>query len=188
MRTVVLHGEKAAGRVALVDDGDYELVMQYRWNVLEIRRPGKRPGSVLIHGPYAAANVSVKKGLPAARMHKLITGWPITDHIDHNGLNNCRYNLREATHTQNVRNARPQNGRSSGYKGVSWFKAGGKWRADIRVNGKLIYLGLFTDEIKAAQEYDAAALKHFGEFANPNFPTAADVPIGQLGWDFGLSA
>src|SRR5258708_9050696 len=62
MRTVPLHGKKAAGRVAVVDDEDYELVSPYRWHVLENPRPGR------INGPYAAA------GHSHVLMHNLILG------------------------------------------------------------------------------------------------------------------
>lgn len=91
-----------------------------------------------------------------------------TDHIDGNKLNNQKTNLRIATRTENARNQRPVRGGSSQYKGVGWHKAANKWRADIRINGELKYLGLFTDEIQAAKSYNEAATKYFGEFAQIN--------------------
>jgi hypothetical protein len=163
MRTIPLHGPKAAGRVALVDDGDYALVMAYRWNVLERDRPGRHP-----IGPYATSN------LPdygtTILMHKLITGWPRTDHADHNGLNNQRSNLRPASRSQNGQNSRKQAGASSSaYKGVSWDPVNGRWLARICVAGVQRNLGRHETERSAACAYDAAAREAFGEFACLNF-------------------
>jgi hypothetical protein len=163
MMTVPLHGPKAAGRVARVDDGDYDLVMAHRWNVLEQDRPGHWP-----IGPYATTN------LPdygtTMLMHKLITGWPRTDHADHDGLNNQRYNLRPWTGGQNLQNARKRAGSSSVYKGVSWDKVNRNWLARICVEKHERNLGRYASEIDAAIAYDAAAREAFGEFACLNFP------------------
>ena len=163
MHIVPLYGQKASGRIALVDDADYDLVMQYRWNVLERDRPGHWP-----IGPYATSN------LPdygtTILMHKLITGWPQTDHRDHNGLNNQRDNLRRATGSQNLQNTRKRAGASSSYKGVSWDKVNNKWLARICVSGKQCNLGRYIEEVDAARAYDAAAIDAFGEFAFLNFP------------------
>ena len=163
METVTLHGKKAAGRVALVDDEDYDLVMGYRWNVKEEVRNG------LPHGPYATTLYTVEGKLRVMLMHKFLTGWPRTDHIDHNGLNNQRSNLRPATHAQNQQNARSGCGTSI-YKGVSWDKRARKWRAVIRPERVQRYLGFFVNEEDAARAYDAAALELYGEYACINFP------------------
>ena len=159
MKTVPLHGKVAAGRVTLVDDEDYDLVMQYRWTVREqVLHTG------VVYGPYAKANVPIG-GDVIVFMHKLLTGWPLTDHANGNGLDNQRSNLRPATHVQNSQNRRPFPGRSSRHKGVSWHRRARKWRADITVNGKLRYLGLFTSEEDAARAYTKASLATQGEYA-----------------------
>lgn len=88
------------------------------------------------------------------------------DHIDKNGLNNRRENLRLATKTENQRNQRKPKSNTSGYKGVSWFKLANKWRAYIVVDYKQIYLGLFNNIEDAAQAYREAAIKYHGEFAS----------------------
>lgn len=96
------------------------------------------------------------------------------DHIDpSNTLDNRKSNLRICTNRQNQMNKRPQKNGSSPYKGVSWKKEQSKWSSRIQANGKLRHLGYFLSELEAARAYDAAALRYFGEFAYPNFPTDA---------------
>lgn len=91
------------------------------------------------------------------------------DHKDGNGLNNRRYNLRIATNRQNAQNRPIPASNTSGYKGVSLYKRTGKWWTRIRVNGRLIHIGYFTDITEAAVAYDTAARHYFGEFARTNF-------------------
>ena len=96
--------------------------------------------------------------------------WP-NDKIDH--VNNVRndnriINLREATDVQNQGNRKIQVGGTSQYKGVSRFKQTCKWRADIKINHKQTYLGLYDNEEEAALAYNKAALEYFGEYAKIN--------------------
>jgi hypothetical protein len=172
MKTVPLYGKKAAGRVALVDDEDYDLVMQYRWHVKE--GPQSRNNGTA--GPYAMAN-DRRPGIPtrSIRMHILIMGRPYIDHINRNGLDNRRENLRTATHQQNSRNMSPRKDGLSPYKGVSFHSLNGRWRARIKVDGKYVSLGVYATQEEAARAYDAAARELFGEFACPNFPLAGQA-------------
>lgn len=106
-------------------------------------------------------------------MHVLLMGQPGVDHIDLNGLNNRRSNLRLATPSQNAANRPKQTGPyTSQYKGVSWHQAANKWRASIRVNGVRTHLGVFTDERQAAEAYDRAAYAAWGDFSLLNEESA----------------
>jgi hypothetical protein len=105
------------------------------------------------------------------QLHTFLTGWSFVDHVNGDGLDNQRSNLRPATHAQNSANARLQARSTSGFKGVHRGPIRGKaWRAQIHAAGKKHHLGTFDDPEEAARAYDAAAVELFGEFARTNFP------------------
>ena len=150
--------ELSQGKVALLDDEDYEWLNQWKWY------------AVSCGWSFYAAR-SRRHNSPPTRMHRLILGaqsGQLVDHRDGDGLNNQRANLRFATHRQNSthRIRGPRN--RSGYRGVSWDKSSNKWRASIRLDGRVVHLGMFTDPVEAAHAYDAAAIAHHGEFATTN--------------------
>jgi hypothetical protein len=145
------------GKVAIVDAADYDWLSSFTWFTSE------KPGGV-----YACRHVKRKNVL----MHRMIMNPPagkFVDHIDRNGLNNRRCNLRICTFAENIHNTKGR-GKTSRYKGVSLTKKEKKWISSIRYNDKFYYLGYFDDEIEAAKAYDKMAKKLFGEFAYLNFP------------------
>jgi len=159
MKTISLTQNK----VALVDDADYNFLNCFKWYA-------KKMG----HSYYAMRHSNIGNGKQKTEyMHRVILGFQPddkrqTDHIDGNGLNNQRSNLRVCTVTQNQQYSRKQVTGKSRYKGVNWDCRDCRWKSQIQVNGQKIHLGLFLSEVKAAQVYDVAAIKHFGEFARTN--------------------
>lgn len=150
------------GQFAIVDDEDAELVLaQGRWFA-------KRDGRTFYAGRKTRR---VGGGQATLHLHTLLTGWPLVDHVNGDGLDNRRANLRPATKVENSRNRRLQSNNRSGFRGVSWITAKRRWRASICVQGRRIYLGHYTTPEAAAAAYDAAAREHFGEFARLNFPS-----------------
>lgn len=165
MRTVPLHGKYGEGRVALVDDEDYDLVSRYRWLV----KPGHNDVC------YAYTHQRTEGDWRRTFMHALLTGWSPADHINHDGLDNQRSNLRDGSGGGNSYNKRkPKSGTTSQYKGVHWYPTKRRWAAEIRARGVKYRLGRFRSEEDAAKAYDAAATRLFGEFAILNFP--AELP------------
>lgn len=104
----------------------------------------------------------------AVRLHSLIMplmGGQVVDHKNRNGTDNRRPNLRPASYTQNLYNARPRKSKS-GLKGASWQAGSNKWRAQIKLaTGKRLHLGLFSSKEAAHEAYAKAATEYFGEFA-----------------------
>ena len=148
------------GGVALIDDADYDLVAPFKWRWIKPRRNLTRlvvcanPGQIIY-------------------MHRLIMGakkGDVIDHINRDTQNNQRSNLRFATHALNAANKGKRANAVVPFKGVTWRKDNGLYRARIRVDGKLINLGHFASAEPAARAYDVAARLHFGVFAAPNFP------------------
>ncbi len=151
------------GKFAIVDDEDFEWLNQWKWCA------DKQKGRDRF---YASRNIYDGRRQHTTGMHRVIMqarkGQEI-DHINGNGLDNRRCNLRFCTHRQNCMNQLPQKETSSQYKGVCWDKQYNKWRVVIKDETRMVFLGLYDSEIKAAKIYDKAAKELFGEFANLNF-------------------
>lgn len=144
------------GPLARVDAEDYDKVSRYRWCARHT-----------LYTCYAIADGRTPF------MHRLITNAPkglVVDHIDRDGMNNTKRNLRICTHAQNQHNVGPTPNRSSRYKGVSWHRASRRWRVSIFCGGRNLHLGYFKDEIAAAKAYDKKAKEQFGDYAYLNFP------------------
>jgi hypothetical protein len=154
------------GLATMVDDEDYEHLNQFKWYA----QSGKR-GTF-----YAARHApSGPKKHDLIFMHRAILGLSpeqFGDHINGDGLDNQRHNLRPATRSQNARNAKKRiDGLTSPYKGVSWTTRERRWRAVIQSPPKKYCdLGFYRSEEEAARAYDVAADIIFGEFARLNFP------------------
>ncbi len=148
------------GYYTKVDNEDFEYLNQYHWTALVNKNDTV----------YAVRN--------KMRMHRLILGLNnpkiFTDHIDHDGLNNQRNNLRICTRLQNSHNRKSAKNSTSKYCGVSILtirhpkKDYKYWHAQIKYNDNSIHLGNFKSEIRAAIARDKAAIIYHGEFANLN--------------------
>lgn len=151
------------GYVALVDDEDFERVNAIKWHA--------QPNHAGI--VYASANIRHTR----LKMHRFILGTHDglqVDHIDGDGLNNRRSNLRECLTIHNNWNTRKWRNGKSQFKGAWYDKRDEVWRSGIMCNGKKLYLGTFHNELDAARAYDWAASKLFGQFARLNFPKGAN--------------
>lgn len=143
--------------VALVDDVDAEAVLAAGpWH------PYRRP-----HTTYAIAHTRKESGQrTTVQMHVLILGIRTgIDHVDRDGLNNRRANLRPATRSQNGANRRVPSNNTSGYRGVAWHRRNSRWIASIQVDKRTRHLGYFGSPEEAARAYNVAAVQYFGEFA-----------------------
>jgi len=111
------------------------------------------------------------KTLRTQYLHRLILqplDTQVVDHINGNGLDNRRINLRICEQLHNTQNRALNKNSSTGYKGVSRRTATSKFTASIRVKGTKIHLGNFTFAVDAARAYNEAAVKYFGDFARLN--------------------
>lgn len=150
------------GEVALVDDEDYDFLMQWKWQCWTSKHRRVK---------YAFCTGCWDGYCGSLRMHVVLMNPPEgmqVDHIDRNGLNNQRSNLRLASPRQNMWNRGKNRNNTSGYTGVTRNK--GSWVAQITINGKCVNLGRFADPVTAAHAYDEAARRHRGKFAVLNFP------------------
>jgi hypothetical protein len=149
---------------AELDHVDYDLTA-FKWNTQKSRRT------------FYARRTDHTDGKKAVLLHRVVLSRMLNrellqseevDHIDGNGLNNRRKNLRLVSHQQNMMNMKSHSDGTSVYKGVGFHKKSSKWRARIFVDRHEMHLGLFNSEIEAANAYDIAAEKIFKTFANLN--------------------
>ena len=149
------------GKVAIVDDEDYDYLNQFKWCANKMKGKFYVVGNILL-----PTNKKTRTS-----MHRFIMKpekCMVIDHLDGNPLNNQKNNLRICTHAENMRNSKININNKSGYKGVSYQKDRNNYRASIKFNNKKINIGDFIDPIDAARAYNAAALKYHGEFAHIN--------------------
>jgi len=132
------------GKIALIDDDDYEEISKYKWFA---NKRGKTY--------YAIRNSTYENGKRyLIYMHSIIAGTPKgmeTDHMNGNGLDNRKENLRIVTKRTNQQNRHQE--KSSRYSGVYWDNQKMIWRAGIQFNGKHYSLGRWDDEKDAYEVY-----------------------------------
>jgi len=161
---ILIIKSKGQDHICYYDPQDRELITRYNWS--------------LNSQGYAVTQKNGKSVL----MHRLILDVNdpkiYCDHINHNGLDNRRTNLRICTRSENQHNRRKQKS-TCAYKGVTRFA--GKYFAQIRCNNEYLYLGLFRNERTAGRVYDTAARRLHGSFALHNnlepLPQQLQLPI-----------
>ncbi len=156
MRTIVINSLKHGIHNVLVDDEDYEMVSQFKWYLFKNRYI------------YYAESYRLRKEYKIRCMHNLILQTKMVDHIDGNGLNNQRSNLRPCTNSKNQMNKRKRTIGTSVFKGVFYEKDRNKWRVSITLDGRRIRLGRYNTEKEAAQAYNEASIRYFGNFRLEN--------------------
>lgn len=153
MKNVLLH----SGDVAIVDDSDFEKVGDYAWYAFRrgFTTYARRVVYDSVHGSGHPLTVL---------MHRQVMGLTagdkrVVDHINHNGLDNRRENLRLVSHRENAHNKRSKDSMSSRYIGVCWDKCANLWKSTIYVGNQKRSLGYFKDEDLAAVAYDNALVE-----------------------------
>lgn len=146
------------GLMTLVDDEDYEPLNQRKWCAWWSKGSQSYYAEGFIDGKVVLMHQHLMRELPGK----------VVDHVDHDGLNNQRYNLRKCSNSQNTANSRLNVTNKSGYKGVTWDKYKQKWVSQIMVNYKHIHLGRFEKIEDAATAYDKAAIMYFSRYALTN--------------------
>ena len=156
--------ELSQGQIAFVDDEDFEKVSRITWWA----QRGKNKHNWYARGYLPAVDGKRRKVL----LHKFVlSSSGRIDHKNGNSLDCQKSNLRAATNSQNIANAKKRvDGITSKFKGVYWNKQTRCWRA----KAKRTHLGDFLNESDAARAYDKEAKKVFGEFARLNFPVRVD--------------
>lgn len=142
------------GQYALVDNEDYDTTSRYKWHITA--------KGYVVTRPYDNG-----KKLTILWMHRMINNTPkgfVTDHVNHNKLDNRRSNLRTATDAQNMQNRSINANNKTGYKGVH-LTPSGRYRSRIRHNKTGIHLGMFDTPRQAYLAYRRKAKELWGEFA-----------------------
>ncbi len=157
------------GYIAIVDKIDEDLA-SLKWQSLKSKYAYRKIG------PLGKAKCQYMHRVILARMlGRDLYENEVVDHIDKNGLNNRRSNLRLATPKENSRYRNTPMTNTSGYMGVLLDKRNGRWFSKIVENGTNHFLGSFVDKVDAARAYNAAAKKYFGDFAPQNIlPTISE--------------
>jgi|WetSurMetagenome_2_1015567.scaffolds.fasta_scaffold55921_5 hypothetical protein len=138
----------------IIDSEDWDKIKNYHWCI--------RRNKNLI---YVLTRTKINKFILQRLILNLTNMNFVIDHINHNGLDNRKCNLRICTQSENSKNQKLKKNNTSGFKGVYWDNLRQKWHCQIMINRKCIYLGLFVNKIDAALTYNNKAKELFGEFA-----------------------
>lgn len=147
------------GKVALVDNEDFEYLNQWKWYYS--KHKDRKTG-------YATKSFRKEGKANTLSMHRLLLNASkeqMVDHINHNGLDNRKHNIRLCTPHESACNREKQINNSSGVKGVDYFDRLKKWRVRIQSNNKQFHIGVYPTKEMALLTYNEAALKHHGSFA-----------------------
>jgi hypothetical protein len=157
-KTDVLEIPLSKGFVALVDADMFDELSSFRWSLRQ------NHGNNYARAWSAGANILMHRVVMRAKKGQIV------DHINRNGLDNRRSNLRFVTSLQNLMNSRPKS--KHGYKGLSLDnrRDAKPWQAIARVNGRPKSLGYYATREEAALAYDRMMIKLYGEYAYLNFP------------------
>lgn len=162
--------EDRKGASFSVDDDDWSRLQRYTWHV--VRPDGRKC--------YVRSHIRDESGKQrTVYLHRLVMNAGVgqeVDHINGDGLDNRKENLRFATRQENCRNSPKRAGTLSQFKGVYRDPKSGRWRAYIRVNYRMIWLGYFESERDAALAADSAVRETYGEFGRFNFPQGNEQP------------
>lgn len=156
----------SAWGVVLVSPQDRPLVDEFAWTLT----------AALAGTAYAYSERFADERCSSRYLHRAVLTPPtgnVVDHINRNGLDCRRSNLRAASHKDNIRNASLTRRSDTGLKGVGYSQSRGKYRARIMIDGRDHHLGYFANAAEAGRAYDAAARAHFGQFASTNFTEAS---------------
>lgn len=152
------------GKIAIIDDDDYEKLNKFKWCSQKDHQYTRW---------YAIRKKLINGKWKLILMHREILKAKrgiYIDHINHNGLDNRKINLRLCTGSQNQKNRGLQKNNTSGLIGVSFNKEIRKWSAYIIKDKHQIFLGIFDDKEEAGHVVDKKAIELFGDFAILNFP------------------
>jgi hypothetical protein len=142
------------GHIAIVDDEDFFPLLKWKWHS---------------DGRYARRADYPNRNLIWMHRHILLAPSVLdVDHINGNGFDNRRANIRACLPSENTKNRKISKNNKSGYKGVIWSKKGTAWSASIGVNNKRLHLGYYQTKEEAAMAYNNAAKILHGEFAKLN--------------------
>jgi len=154
MKKFIIYSKKYGKKEVLLDLEDWDKIKEYRWNVI------KNHNTDIF---YATTNIKIGGKWKMVQMHRFIMNAPkgkIIDHFDKNSLNNQKKNLRICTYIENNRNARLRKDNKTGYRGVHYCKKSKKYKAQLSLIGRKIYLGLFISPEKAYEAYCKAKEKY----------------------------